>query len=65
MTFEVRGDKLHYTWGAMHGEAEVLDSDSDVLRIEVGDTGNSVTFDFPRSGPATALELRDETFIRQ
>ncbi len=65
ITFEVIGDKLHYRWGAIYGVAEVLDADDDVLRIEVVDSGVSVAFDFPRTGPATALELRDETFVRQ
>lgn len=65
ITFEVRGDKLHYKWGAIRGVAEVFDADDDVLRIEVVDTGNTVAFDFPGSGPARAIELRGETFQRQ
>jgi hypothetical protein len=34
------------------------------LRIEAGGP-EVVEFDFPRSGPAAALELRGETFSRQ
>jgi CubicO group peptidase (beta-lactamase class C family) len=65
ITFEVHDDKLHYRWGAIYGVAEVLDADDDALRIEVVDGGVSVSFDFSRAGPATSLELRDETFTRQ
>lgn len=62
--FEVRGASLHYTWGALSGKAEVLDAKRNALRIVAGGGGNSVTFDFPRNGPATELELRGETFKR-
>ncbi|HTK81447.1 MAG TPA: serine hydrolase [Bacteroidota bacterium] len=65
ITFEVRDNKLHYRWGALYGPAEVLDADGDVLRIEVVDEGISVAFSFPHSGPATSIELRNETFERQ
>lgn len=65
VTFELRGDTLYYTWGALHGPAEVLDASKNLLRIEAGDSGNSVAFEFSGSGPATAFELRGETFKRQ
>jgi hypothetical protein len=64
ITFEQRGDSLHYRWGALYGVATGRSDNGKVLRIQFVDTGNSVAFDFPRSGPATALELRDETFTR-
>jgi hypothetical protein len=65
VTFEVRDNRLYYRWGALHGPAEVQDAGEDVLRIVVAETGNSVDFDFPSSGPATEFELRDEIFKRQ
>ncbi|HEY0809622.1 MAG TPA: hypothetical protein VGD49_05640, partial [Longimicrobiales bacterium] len=64
ITFEARGDSLHYRWGALYGVATGRSDNGKVLRILVVDNGNSVAFDFPRSGPATSLELRDEKFSR-
>ena len=64
ITFEARGDSLHYKWGAMYGVATGRSDNGKVLRIPFVDTGNSVAFDFPPTGPATSLELRDEKFIR-
>jgi len=63
--FEVRGDRLQYAWGVLRGDAEVQEAGDNVLRIEVGDTGNSVAFEFSGSGPATGFELRGEKFTRQ
>jgi CubicO group peptidase (beta-lactamase class C family) len=65
VTIELRANQLHYRWGALHGVAEVLDARRNSLRIDAGDSGTSLSFDFPRSGPATSLELREETFRRQ
>lgn len=73
VTFEVRGSDVSYQWGALHGVADVLDARTcrwtgceyyNALRIEAGGA-EVVEFDFPRSGPATAVELRGETFRRQ
>ena len=73
LKFEVRGNDVYYKWGALDGTAEVIDARScgwlgcryyNALIIDVGgDT--AVEFDFPESGPATALKLKDEKFIRE
>jgi hypothetical protein len=69
----VRDNDVYYRWGTLHGVAEVLDARTcrwtgceyyNALRIDAGGA-EVVEFDFPRSGPATALELRGETFRRQ
>jgi CubicO group peptidase (beta-lactamase class C family) len=74
VAFEVRGSDVHYSWGALDGIAEVIDARScswrgcryyNALLIDVGGSDTAVEFDFPESGPATALKLRDETFSRQ
>ncbi|HUP89597.1 MAG TPA: serine hydrolase [Longimicrobiales bacterium] len=73
ITFEAHGNEVHYQWGAIAGVADVLDarschwfrcSYSNALRIDVGDSGNSVQFYFPDVGPATGLELKGEKFTR-
>jgi CubicO group peptidase (beta-lactamase class C family) len=64
ITFEVRGDSLHYRWGALYGVATGRSDNGRVLRIPFVDSGTSVAFDFPQSGPATSLEMRDEKFRR-
>jgi CubicO group peptidase (beta-lactamase class C family) len=64
VTFEVRDNRVHYEWGVLQGAAEVFDATRNILRIEVVGTGNTVAFNFPRPGPASALELRGVTFLR-
>jgi hypothetical protein len=72
VTLAVHGDTVDYRWGALHGTAEVVDArycrwfrctHRNGLLIDAGGT-QSVEFDFPPSGPATAIKLRDEVFSR-
>jgi CubicO group peptidase (beta-lactamase class C family) len=74
VTFELRGNDLYYEWGLLNGVGEVIDARScswrgcryyNAVLIQVGDNDTAVEFDLPESGPATALKLREEKFIRQ
>jgi len=62
--FELRGNTLHYRWGAIFGGAEIFDAEKHVLRIEIAGSGNTVGFSFSGSGPARAIQLRERTFVR-
>jgi CubicO group peptidase (beta-lactamase class C family) len=65
ISFQARDGKLHFRWGALFSEAEVLDAGRNVLRVIVGDGGTAVAFTFPGSGPASSIEMRGQTFARR
>jgi CubicO group peptidase (beta-lactamase class C family) len=65
ITFILRGDVLHFMWGAISGPAEVFDAARRQLRVEVAGTGTTIAFEFAASGPARAITLNGETFKRR
>jgi hypothetical protein len=74
VSIDVRGGTVHYKWGAVEGVARVLEASScwwsicrydNALLIEVANAVAAMEFDFPDHGPATALTLRGERFVRQ
>jgi CubicO group peptidase (beta-lactamase class C family) len=62
--FDLRGDTLWYTWGAINGPAEVFDATRHQLRIELVDHGTPVSFTFENDGPATMFEIQGDRFVR-
>jgi CubicO group peptidase (beta-lactamase class C family) len=63
--FTLRGDQLHYKWGAVYGPAEIYDATKGQLRIEIAGGGTVVTFSFPERGAATSVSLQGTTFKRR
>lgn len=70
---DVLDDSVYYKWGVLSGPAEVVDARTcgwlgchhyNALIIEAADNKMGVDFEFPESGPATVLKLRNEKFVR-
>jgi CubicO group peptidase (beta-lactamase class C family) len=64
IVFTLKDGRLEYRWGALYGPAEIQDAAKHQLRIELTGSANTVTFTFPRSGPAQSLVVQGTTFTR-
>jgi len=57
--------KLAFRWGAIESPVEVFDASRHQLRVEIAGSGNVIRFQFPDSGPATAIELQGLATFRR
>lgn len=65
MEWRVVAGGLEVWMGVLHSRAEVFDAAANQLRIEVGGSGETVTFGFPAAGePAGTVEMDGFTFRR-
>jgi CubicO group peptidase (beta-lactamase class C family) len=65
ITFTATGSGLRYRWGVLGGPAEVYDAAKDQLRVEVAGTGTVVSFRFNGDGPAKAIVVQGDTYLRR
>jgi hypothetical protein len=65
ITFTVTGAALRYRWGVLGGPAEVYDAAKNELRIEIAGNGTVVSFRFDGDGPAGAIVVQGDTYLRR
>lgn len=65
MEWRVVAGGLEVRMGVVHSRAEVYDASANQLRIEIGGSGETVTFGFPASGgPAISVEMDGFSYTR-